>query len=384
MAGEGAGHPVFTSNKNCLYNEGGYAFTYSDKHLSEEPLSPLLIDRLRGEPKDLPLAGHFSRDEEDEEVRAVSEKERLVVVGGGWRAVSLLNTLQKGSYQVVVVAPETFTTFTPLLPSAAVGTVQVRTLVEPLRKIIARLRGYFVQGKAVDIIMKYDKLVIAVGSSATHGVPGLENCLQFKTIGDAQAIRRRLLGAYLRNGFFTDDGRREGRLLNFVVCGGGPTGIEVAAVHYYQDLHPSQEIYDLCQEGIIQYYPKPVRKKVSIHVVQSRSHILNTNLQIRRGEIPSRRRRPHHRRTRCIRNPHASPLNLKGPNNRQPHRERDTDELRIVVNWHLDEPVHEEGVGPPPEPDASEGDCRGSASEGGGRADGECALEFGIDLRGLI
>jgi NADH dehydrogenase FAD-containing subunit len=55
------------------------------------------------------------------------------------------------------------------------------------------------------------------------------------------------------------------RLLSFVVCGGGPTGIETAA-----------EIYDLCQEDIVKYYPKVCREEVSIHVIQSREHILNT------------------------------------------------------------------------------------------------------------
>jgi NADH dehydrogenase FAD-containing subunit len=49
------------------------------------------------------------------------------------------------------------------------------------------------------------------------------------------------------------------------VCGGGPTGVETAA-----------EIYDLCQEDILNYYPKICREEVSIHVIQSREHILNT------------------------------------------------------------------------------------------------------------
>ena len=41
----------------------------------------------------------------------------------------------------------------------------------------------------------YDKLIIAVGSVAsTHCVPGLEHCFQLKTISDAQAIRRRIMG----------------------------------------------------------------------------------------------------------------------------------------------------------------------------------------------
>lgn len=109
-------------------------------------------------------------------------------------------------------------------------------MIEPIRKVIARLRGHFINGKAVDIAMsdhlleietfsstghseriylpwvftfsvsflssnvihhvRYDKLIIACGSvSATHGVPGLDHCFQLKTIGDAQSIRRRIMGA---------------------------------------------------------------------------------------------------------------------------------------------------------------------------------------------
>ena len=132
------------------------------------------------------------------------------------QAIGVLKTLNPGDYHVTVLAPETFSTFTPLLPSAAVGTVQVRSLVEPLRKIIARVRGHFLNGYAVDLVMgqqllevetietdgtkkrmylPYDKLVIAVGSvSSTHGVPGLEHCFQLKTIADTRNIRRRILG----------------------------------------------------------------------------------------------------------------------------------------------------------------------------------------------
>jgi NADH:quinone reductase (non-electrogenic) len=51
------------------------------------------------------------------------------------------------------VSPDTFTNFTPLLPSAAVGTVQVRSLVESLRKVVARVRGHFIEGSAVDLEM---------------------------------------------------------------------------------------------------------------------------------------------------------------------------------------------------------------------------------------
>lgn len=51
-------------------------------------------------------------------------------------------------------------------PAAAVGTVQVRSLIEPLRKIIARLRGHFVYGKAVDLVMS-ERLLEVETISAT-------------------------------------------------------------------------------------------------------------------------------------------------------------------------------------------------------------------------
>ena len=93
--------------------------------------------------------------------------------------------------------------------------------------------------------------MIACGSvSATHGVPGLEHCFQLKTIADAQSIRRRVMGrfehrisfihsqAFLVDNFETaslptTSPEERKRLLSFVVCGGGPTGVETAAVRIH-------------------------------------------------------------------------------------------------------------------------------------------------------
>ena len=97
--------------------------------------------------------------------------------------------------------------------------------MEPLRKIVARVHGHFICGKAVDLVMgeqlvevesvdpdgvkkniyiPYDKLIIAVGStSTTHGINGLEHSYQLKTVGDAQAIRRRITGGLLLNVLLT-------------------------------------------------------------------------------------------------------------------------------------------------------------------------------------
>lgn len=263
------------------------AFTYTNKDVHRVPVLPLALHPEQGGPKNLPIVRALVDDVEDDEAKKLLNKPKLVIIGGGWGAVSVLQTLAPGDWHVTVVSPETFTTFTPLLPSAAVGTVQVRSLVEPLRKIVARLRGHFVDAKAIDLVMSerlveletltstgepqriylpYDKLIIACGStSSTHGIQGLEQCFQLKTISDAQAIRRRILDNFETASLPTTTPEERKRLLSFVVCGGGPTGVETAA-----------EIYDFCQEDIVNYYPKICREEVSIHVIQSREHILNT------------------------------------------------------------------------------------------------------------
>jgi NADH dehydrogenase FAD-containing subunit len=88
-------------------------------------------------------------------------------------------------------------------------------------------------------------------------MPGLKNCLQLKTIGDAQSIRRRIMGMiiyFLASCFSlslcldnfelpslpTTSPEDRKRLLSFVICGGGPTGVETAAVsmHAFMELEP--------------------------------------------------------------------------------------------------------------------------------------------------
>ncbi|KAH8925094.1 nucleotide-binding domain-containing protein [Atractiella rhizophila] len=265
--------------------------TYKEIHSDRVPAMLVRLHPRKGGPKNLYIADvHL---DEDERLR---KKEKLVILGGGWGAVSTLNHLDTQSYNVTVIAPEKYNLFTPLLPSAAVGTLEPRSLVEPLRKIISRLHGHYLQARAVDILpeerlievvvpsgarvrgenghdkdlthfyVPYDKCITSVGAvSATHGVPGVEHCFQLKTIKDALDIRRRILSqlemATLPN---IDEDERD-RLLSFVVCGGGPTGVEFAA-----------EMCDMVKEDCARYLPPAIRDRISINVIQSRDHLLNT------------------------------------------------------------------------------------------------------------
>lgn len=256
--------------------------SYTDIPVSAEALYP-----RRGGPKNLPIADVLVDDDDCEDNTRKKHKPKLVVLGSGWGSVALLKQLNPEDYHVTVVSPCNYFLFTPMLPSATVGTLELRSLIEPIRRIVQRVKGHFLRAEAVDVelterlievsqrdvsgelrhfYLPYDKLVIGVGSTTNpHGVKGLENCHFLKTVEDAQAIRSRV-GRNVEAACLpttSDEERR--RLLSFVISGGGPTGVEFAA-----------ELFDFLNEDLARSFPKILRNEVSVHVIQSRGHILNT------------------------------------------------------------------------------------------------------------
>ncbi|KAI0134968.1 FAD/NAD(P)-binding domain-containing protein [Daldinia grandis] len=276
----GALFAAFFIYDSTTYKES--SVTFGDCHVSEAALSP-----RRGGPKNLPIVEALLDDDENEEARKRKTKPHLVILGGGWGSVALLKQLNPDDYHVTVISPKNYFLFTPMLPSATVGTLEMRSLVEPIRRILTRIGGHYLRasaedvefshklvevsqidskGKEVRFYVPYDKLVIAVGSVTNpHGVKGLENCFFLKDINDARMIRNQVMKNLELACLPTtaDDERR--RLLSFVVSGGGPTGVEFAA-----------ELFDLLNEDLTRRFPRLLRNEISVHLIQSRGHILNT------------------------------------------------------------------------------------------------------------
>lgn len=63
----------------------------------------------------------------------------MVVLGTGWAATSFLKNLKDPSYDVEIVSPRNYFAFTPLLPSVTSGTVEARSIVEPIRNIVRKV-----------------------------------------------------------------------------------------------------------------------------------------------------------------------------------------------------------------------------------------------------
>ncbi|KAK9778287.1 hypothetical protein SCAR479_04689 [Seiridium cardinale] len=284
VVGTGAGFVGFLLAAFFLYDATTYkeSTPFGECRVSEYALSP-----RTGGPKNLPIIDAYIDDDDTQEKSAQKQKPRLVILGGGWGGVALLKQLNPDDYHVTVVSPKNYFLFTPMLPSATVGTLELRSLVEPIRRILSRLNGHYIRADAQDIefshkliecsqvdaygkemrfYVPYDKVVIAVGSVTNpHGVKGLENCHFLKDINDARMIRNKVMNNLELACLPTTSDAERRRLLSFVVSGGGPTGVEFAA-----------ELFDLLNEDLAKRFPKLLRNEISVHLIQSRSHILNT------------------------------------------------------------------------------------------------------------
>jgi NADH:ubiquinone reductase (non-electrogenic) len=173
---------------------------------------------------------------------------RLLVLGCGFGGYSLLRGLAPGLYDTTLVTPRNFFLFTPLLPSALTGTVEPRSIVEPARRRLPHVRVLEAEAEAIDWVGRrarcrattlerevfdepFDELVVAVGvRPADYGVPGVaEHAIPLTGIDDARRIRARLLECLAAAEMPGLSGAEVRRRLTFVVCGGGPTGVEAAA-----------------------------------------------------------------------------------------------------------------------------------------------------------
>ncbi|KAL5793880.1 hypothetical protein ACOSP7_002474 [Xanthoceras sorbifolium] len=219
------------------------------------------------------------------------KKKRVVVLGTGWAGTSFLKDIDVSHYDVQVVSPRNYFAFTPLLPSVTCGTVEARSIVEPVRKIIKKRNGevQFCEAECVKIdaagqrvycqsqidnnlvgnkefFLEYDYLVIAVGAQVnTFNTPGvLENCHFLKEVEDAQKIRGTVIDCFENTVLpgLSEEERKTN--LHFVIVGGGPTGVEFAA-----------ELHDFIQEDLVKLYPM-AKDLVKITMIQSGDHILNT------------------------------------------------------------------------------------------------------------
>uniref|UniRef100_I1KLD0 NADH:ubiquinone reductase (non-electrogenic) n=1 Tax=Glycine max TaxID=3847 RepID=I1KLD0_SOYBN len=225
-----------------------------------------------------------------EAAAAATEKKKVVVLGTGWAGTSFLRNLDNPKYEVHVVSPRNYFAFTPLLPSVTCGTVEARSIVEPVRNIFRKKKMdmQFSEAECLKIdaahrkvycrsnisnnlnekeefVVDYDYLIIAVGANVnTFNTPGvMENCHFLKEVEDAQKIRRTVIDCFERASLPSVSEEEKKRILHFAIVGGGPTGVEFAA-----------SLHDYVTEDLVNIYPG-IKDLVKITLLEAGDHILS-------------------------------------------------------------------------------------------------------------
>ncbi|MDD4085792.1 MAG: NAD(P)/FAD-dependent oxidoreductase [Bacteroidales bacterium] len=171
-----------------------------------------------------------------------SEKPRLVVIGGGFAGITLVKALNKNDFQIVVIDQNNYHTFQPLLYQVATGGLEPDSIAYPLRKYVKRFGSLFFRLAEVQQLLpekkqlitshgtlKYDYLVVATGARTNYfGNANLERyTMGMKSVPEALNLRSLIL-QNLEQAIVTKDPLKRQALMNFVIIGGGPTGVELA------------------------------------------------------------------------------------------------------------------------------------------------------------
>jgi NADH dehydrogenase len=166
----------------------------------------------------------------------------VVVVGAGFGGLAVARGLDKLPVEVTLVDRQNFTTFQPLLYQVATAGLNAADVAHPVRGLFHRQRNLRVQRGEVTGVdwerrrvlladqrdLPFDHLVVAMGAVATwFGVPGAEeHAIPLYTLDDAVTLRNHVLERF--EAADADPTLVDRGELNFVVVGGGPTGVETA------------------------------------------------------------------------------------------------------------------------------------------------------------
>jgi len=171
-------------------------------------------------------------------------KKRIVIIGAGFGGLKIAKKLVGSGYQIVLIDKNNYHQFQPLFYQVASSGIEPSSILFPLRKIFQKRKDVYIRVAEVYSIdpekkelhtsldtVWYDYLVIATGVNSNFF--GMKNMEQFaipmKSISEAMSLRNSILSNLEKAVTLFDEHEDEKKsLLNVVVVGGGPTGVEIA------------------------------------------------------------------------------------------------------------------------------------------------------------
>ncbi len=202
---------------------------------------------------------------------------RIVIIGGGFGGLRLAKKLATKDYQVVLLDKHNYHTFQPLLYQVATAGLEPDSIAHAIRQIFAKKENFFFRIADVEKIdlpsqtifsdigsLHYDYLVVATGSDTNYyGNKNIqENAMPMKTVPEALDLRSLIL-QNLEDALLTNDLDERYRLMNYVIVGGGPTGVELAGA-----------MGELKKHVLPHDYPDLDIRRMNVHLIQGADRLL--------------------------------------------------------------------------------------------------------------
>jgi NADH:ubiquinone reductase (H+-translocating) len=207
-----------------------------------------------------------------------TDKKRVIIVGCGFAGLTLAKKLKKSGYQIVIIDKHNYHQFPPLFYQVASAGLEESSILFPLRKIFQNYKDYHIRKAEVISVnsvnnllvtsagdVRYDYLVLAHG--ATNSYFGSVQMQQYskgmKSIAEVLDLRNSLLMNF-ENSLIAKDETERDMLLNIVIIGGGPSGVEIAGA-----------LAEMNRYIIPKDYPELKNIRAKIFLIEAADRVLN-------------------------------------------------------------------------------------------------------------
>lgn len=202
---------------------------------------------------------------------------RVVIIGGGFGGLRLARRLKADDFQVVLLDKNNYHTFQPLLYQVATAGLEPDSIAHAIRQIFSKKENFHFRIANVEHVdtqkqkihtnigdLHYDYLVIATGSDTNYyGNENIrKNAMPMKSVPEALDLRSLIL-QNLEAALLTNDLDERYRLMNYVIVGGGPTGVELAGA-----------MGELKKHILPNDYPDLDIRRMNVHLIQGGDRLL--------------------------------------------------------------------------------------------------------------
>lgn len=202
---------------------------------------------------------------------------RVVILGGGFAGLKLARNIDSNQYQVVVIDKHNYHTFQPLLYQVATAGLEPDSIAYPLRKILKKKKRTHIRMAEIQEVdtenqlvitsigkLHYDYLVIATGAVTNYfGNKYIEKyALPMKSLSESLDLRSYILQRF-ELALNEKDQEIKDSMMNFVIVGGGPTGVELAGA-----------LSELKHQVLPKDFPDLDLRRMQIHVIEAAPKLL--------------------------------------------------------------------------------------------------------------